>query len=178
MANRDLTPWTGGGLTPFGRDPFASFRREMDRLFDDFFTPAPAEGRNFGAPAAQAAAIMRPSIDVDETDQAYTVTAELPGLSEKDIQLNLRENTLTISGEKKSERNEAQGGRRYSERSFGRFERSIPFPAEVDADRVDAAFRDGVLTVTLPKNEKAQDKTRRIEIRSQGGGPGGSSGVQ
>jgi HSP20 family protein len=173
MANRDLMPWTGGGLTPLGRDPFFSFRREMDRLFDDFFTPVAGEGRPF-AKAQQAAALLRPDIDVDENDQVYTVTAELPGLAEKDIELNLRDNALTISGEKRSERNEEQGGRRYAERSFGRFERTIPFPTEVDSDRVDAAFRNGVLTVTLPKNEKAQDKTRRIAIRAQSGGNGGT----
>jgi HSP20 family protein len=169
MANRDLTPWSrGGGLTPYGRDPFTGFRREMDRLFDDFFSPA-AEGRTFAAPAAAAAAAIHPSVDVDETEQAYTVTAELPGIAEQDIELNLRDNALTISGEKKSERNEEQGGRRYSERSFGRFQRTIPFPAEVDADKVQATCKDGVLTITLPKNEKARDKNRRIEIRREAG---------
>ena len=174
MANRELTPWSRGGLTPFGRDPFSSFRHEMDRLFDDFFAPATGEGRNAAA-SGQAAALVRPNIDVDETDQAYRVSAELPGLTEKEVELNLRDNTLTISGEKRSEREEEKGGRRYAERSFGRFERTIPFPVEVDADRIDAVFRNGVLTVTLPKNEKAQDKTRRIEVRSQGGEPTSSS---
>lgn len=168
MANRELTPWNRGGLTPFARDPFYSFRHEMDRLFDDFFAPVAGEGRSGGA-QPQGTAHMRPSIDVDETDQAYRVSAELPGLTEKDVELNLRDNTLTISGEKRTERDEEKGGRRYAERSFGRFERTIPFPAEVDADRIDAVFKNGVLTVTLPKNEKAQDKTRRIEVRSQGG---------
>jgi HSP20 family protein len=174
MANRELTPWNRGGLTPFGRDPFSSFRSEIDRLFDDFFAPVTGEGRNFAA-AGQPAALLRPNIDVDETDQAYRVSAELPGLTEKDVEINLRDNTLTISGEKRSEHQEEKGGRRYAERTFGRFERTIPFPAEVDADRVDAVFRNGVLTVTLPKNEKAQDKTRRIEVRSQGGEATGSS---
>jgi len=177
MANRDLTPWNrGGGLTPLGRDPFSSFRSEIDRLFDDFFAPVAGEGRNF-APSGQpaAAALVRPNIDVDETDQAYRVTAELPGLTEKDVELNLRENTLTISGEKRSEHEEERGGRRYSERSFGRFERTIPFPHEVNADRVDATFQNGVLTITLPKDEKARDKTRRIEVRAQGGKAQGAS---
>ena len=174
MANRELTTWNRGGLTPFGRDPFNSFRHEIDRLFDDFFAPAMGEGRNFAA-AGQPAALLRPSIDVDETEQAYRVSAELPGLTEKDVELNLRDNALTISGEKRSEREEEKGGRRYAERSFGRFERTLPFPTEVDADRVDAVFRNGVLTVTLPKNEKVQDKTRRIEVRSQGAETAGSS---
>lgn len=165
MANRDLTPWTGGGgLTPFGRDPFGSFRREMDRLFDDFFTLTPAEGRSFATPTANG---LRPNIELRENDQAYTVTAELAGLDPKDVELNLRENALVISGEKRQEHKEGDGGRAYTERSYGRFERLIPFDSEVDADKVEAKFKHGVLTVTLPKNAKAQDKTRRIEIKPQ-----------
>ncbi|HET6969675.1 MAG TPA: Hsp20/alpha crystallin family protein [Phenylobacterium sp.] len=171
MTNRDLTPWRRSVPTGYGADPFSSFRREMDRLFEDFLTPA-TEGRSFGA-AAGSTAMLRPDIDVEENEQAYVVSAELPGLSEQDIELNLHDNALTISGEKKSERKEEKAGRRYTERSFGRFERTIPFPAEVDSDRVDASFRNGVLTVTLPKNEKARDKTRRIEVRAGGPGNGG-----
>ena len=106
----------------------------MDRLFDDFFAPAAGEGRSFAQPPQQgAASFVSPSIDVDESEQAYVVTAELPGIAEQDIELNLRDNALTISGEKRSERNEEEGGRRYCERSFGRFQRTIPFPNEVDA---------------------------------------------
>ncbi len=174
MTNRDLTPWSRGVPTTFA-DPFSSFRREMDRLFDDFFTPS-GEGRSFAAPSQAASqAMLRPSIDVEETDQAYVVSAELPGLAEQDIELNLHENTLTLRGEKRAERKEEKGGRRYAERSYGRFERTIPFPTEVDADRVDASFRNGVLTVTLPKNEKAREKARRIEVRAGGAGNGGGA---
>jgi HSP20 family protein len=173
MTNRDLTPWTSGGLTSYGRDPFSMFRREMDRLFDDFF--APSEPRSFGGPAASRpqAALIRPSIDIEDQDHAYVVTAELPGLSEKDVELSLNDNVLTISGEKRSERKEEKAGRHYTERSFGRFERTIPLPVEVDAERVDASFRNGVLTVALPKTEKARQNARRIEIRAGGPGDGG-----
>lgn len=169
MANQDLTPWRRSGLSPYGRDPFATFRQQMDRLFDDFFTPVAGEGRAFATPGGAGASSIQPSIDVDETEQAYTVTAELPGIAEQDVELNLADNALTISGEKRSERNEEQGGRRYSERTFGRFSRTIPFPSEVDADRVEAAYRHGVLTVTLPKNEKARDKSRKIQIKGEAG---------
>lgn len=163
MANRELTPWTGGrGLAPFGRDPFASFRHEIDRLFEDFL--APIEQRTFGGDGG---ALLRPSVDVAETDQAYTVSAELPGLEQKDVELNLRDNALTLSGEKRQETSESNGGRSYTERTFGRFERVIPLPQEIDADNVAATFKNGVLKVTLPKNPKAQDKTRRIEIKPQ-----------
>ena len=167
MANRDLSPWSAGrGLAPYGRDPFSSFRREMDRLFDDFFTPA--EARSFAAGDGGASSALSPSIDLHETEQAYEVTAELPGLEQKDVELTLRENALVLSGEKRQDRQEGEGGRRWSERSFGRFERLIALPEEVDADKVEAKFRNGVLKITLPKNPKAKDKTRKIEIRPEG----------
>jgi HSP20 family protein len=166
MANRDLTPSTGGrGMAPFGRDPFTSFRREMDRLFDDFL--APAESRSFAAAGPRAGAMLWPSVDVRETDQAYVVTAELPGLEQKDIELNLRDNVLTVSGEKRQEKSDGDNGRSYIERTYGRFERVIPLAADVDADRVEATFKNGILTVTVPKNAQAQDKAKRIEIRPQ-----------
>jgi HSP20 family protein len=171
MANRELTPWSRGGLAPFGRDTFTSFRREMDRLFDDFFTPAAAEGRSFAA--TQSA--VSPSIEVDETDKAYVVTAEVPGLAVGEIELSLQDNALTLSGEKRSERTEEKEGRRYSERAYGRFSRTIPFPTEVDADKVEAACENGVLTVTLPKNPQAKEKTRRIEIKAPPGNGGRAS---
>lgn len=164
MANRDLTPWTGGrSFAPLARDPFNAFRREVDRLFNDVY--APAEGRNFGA--AGNGDGLWPSIDVVEADQAFTVTAELPGLAETDIDLELHDNALTLSGEKKKEYKDDNGGRSYVERSYGRFERTIPLAAEIDADRAQARFKAGVLTVTLPKNEKARDKTRRIPIETR-----------
>lgn len=162
MANRDLTPWTGSrGLTPFERDPLASFHRQVDRLFDNVF--APLESRSFGS----AAAGTWPSVDVHETDQAYRVTAELPGLEQKDVEVSLRDNALTISGEKREEYKTEDGGRTYAERTFGRFQRTIPLETEVDADKVQASFKNGVLTVEAPKNPAARDKTRRIEVRTQ-----------
>lgn len=170
MANRDLTPWRGG-MAGLGRDPFASFRREMDRLFDDFF--APAEPRSFASPGT-AEHVMSPSIDIDETDQAYKLSVELPGIDPNDVELDLRDNTLTLRGEKRSERREGDGGRRYTERSYGRFERTIALPTEVDAEKVEASYENGVLKVTLPKNAQARDKSRRIEIRGAGAGGQGA----
>jgi HSP20 family protein len=164
MANRDLAPWRRQGVQPYQvRDPFTSFRREMDRLFDDFF--APAEGRSFAPSTRAAEGMIMPSVDVHETDQAYTVTAELPGIDPKDVELRLDDNALTLRGEKRSERSDNEGGRRYSERTFGRFERTIPFSADVEADRVEANFENGVLKVVMPKSSHAREKSRRIEIK-------------
>lgn len=162
MASRPLMPWSGPRApSRLGPDVFSSFHREIDRLFDDFFRPA--EARTF-ADAAQSA---WPSLDVDETDQAYTVTAELPGLEQKDVEVNLRDNALTISGEKREERKETERGRAYAERFYGEFRRTIPFATEIDADKVEAAFKNGVLTVTLPKSPNGRGTTRKIEIRPQ-----------
>ncbi|HEX3364449.1 Hsp20/alpha crystallin family protein [Phenylobacterium sp.] len=164
MLNRDLTPFTGGrGLAPYTRDPFTSFRREVDRLLSDFY--APAEGRSFGAANGDG---LWPNVDVVDAGQAVTVTAELPGLALDDIELELHDNALTISGEKKKEYKDNNGARAYVERTYGRFERTIPLAAEVDPNRVEARFKNGVLAVTLPKNERAQEKTRRIPIQPQG----------
>jgi HSP20 family protein len=163
MPNRDLAPWTGSrGLTPFERDPFTSFRRQVDRLFDDFF--APPETRSFGAGNGNE---VWPSVDVHETNQTYKVVAELPGLEQKDVEVSLSDNALTISGEKRQEHAEANGDRTYTERTFGRFQRTIPLAAEVDADKVQASFKNGILTVEAPKNPAARDKTRRIEVKPQ-----------
>jgi HSP20 family protein len=163
MADKNLNPsGSSSGLTPFGRDPFVAFRREIDRLFDDFFSPASNR-------ASESPGFVRggwPSIDVDEMENAYKVTAEVPGLEEKDIDVNLRDNVLTINGERRKVREEKEENRTYSERFYGRFHRTIPFATEVDADKVEATFKSGVLTVTLPKNPKAQEKTRRISIKS------------
>ena len=169
MANRDLSPWRAAASTLFDRDPFVNFTLAMDRMLEDYL--APTEPRSFAGRVMSQAGVM-PSIEVHETEQAYAVSAELPGIDPKDVQLDLRDNTLTLRGEKRSERKEEDGGRRYSERSFGRFERTIPLAADVDADHIEASFENGVLKVTLPKNTKARDKTRRIEIR---GGEQGKS---
>jgi HSP20 family protein len=163
MPNRDLAPWTRSrGIAPFARDPFTSFRQQIDRLFDDFLTPFDSTR---GLAPEQDGGGVWPSVDVEETDKAYKVTAELPGLEQKDVEVTLRDNALIISGEKRREHKEENGGRTYAERSYGRFMRSLPLDAEVDADKVQANFKNGVLSVELPKNPAARDKTRRIEVK-------------
>jgi HSP20 family protein len=134
----------------------------MDPLNDDYGAPTPH--RTFGAHGGSR---LRPSVAIPETAKATTVTAELPGLDQKDVELNLRDNALILSGEKRQESHDENGARSYTERSFGRFERVIPLAEEIDADHVEATFKNGVLNVTLPKNPKAQDKARRIEIKPQ-----------
>jgi HSP20 family protein len=161
MPNREIARRNGSrDLAPLTGNPLAVFRREMDRLFDDFFSPSAYRPGAEGALAS-----MAPSIDVHETPAAYTVTAELPGLDVKDVELELRDNALFLTGEKRKEETAKEGEQTWTERSYGRFQRVIPLESEVDADKVEASCKNGVLTVKLPKNEKAQDKARKIAIK-------------
>jgi HSP20 family protein len=162
---RDLIPFgRERRLAPFGRGgdhPFEAFQREMSRMFDDFFRGVPTRFTGAEAPFG-----TMPRVDVSETDNEYEVKAELPGLEDKDINLQLANNVLSIRGEKKAEREEKDKNYFLSERSFGSFQRSIPFPTEVEEDQVQASFKRGVLTVRLPKTERAKSQAKRIEVKS------------
>ena len=106
-----------------------------------------------------------PSIEVNATDNEVRVSAELPGMDEKDVEVLVNDGVLTIRGEKKSEAEDQ--GRRFSEHYYGRFERSIALPFEVEEDRAEASFKNGVLTVALPKSAKARETAKRIAINSK-----------
>lgn len=167
MAIRDLIPWnrpddrvpTAFGIDPDRRDPLVSLHREVNRLFDDVV-------RSFGVPAFAGSerALLAPNVEIGETDKEIRVTAELPGLDEKDVEIVAEDGVLTLRGEKKSEVEDKDRG--YSERSYGRFERRIGLPRTVEADKANASFRNGVLTITLPKSAAAADNVRRIPIHS------------
>ncbi len=135
---------------------FLTFQREMNRLFDDAF-------HNFALAPFGGGAFAWPSVEVSEGDKEIAVTAELAGIDEKDIELRVEDNVLTIKGEKRTESEGA--GRQYSERYYGRFERRLALPVDVDEDRAQATFKNGVLTVTLPKTERPKDSKARIPIR-------------
>lgn len=157
MANY-LTPWTGGrGLSRRG-DPFLELHREMDRLFDEAW-------RGFGA-GREAALIATPDIDIVETDDGLEVKADLPGVAEKDIDLRLDGDFLTIRGEKRNERKDERA--HFVERSCGAFQRSIRLPFAPNADKVTADCANGVLTIKLPRGAE-QDRSKRIEIGSGSG---------
>ncbi|WP_332302827.1 Hsp20/alpha crystallin family protein [Rhizobium sp. GR12] len=169
MSVRDLIPWgrNNGSQVPSvlrddDRDPFLSLHREVNRLFDDVF-----RGFGSGLPSFGNGSAFRagwPSVEISEADKEIKVTAEVPGLEEKDIEVLLNDGVLTLKGEKRSENEDRD--RQFSERYYGRFERRVPLGVEVDEDKVDASFRNGVLTVTLPKTEKAQSQVKRIAIKS------------
>ena len=159
-------PMTGGGL--FEWSPFETLRKQVDRLFEDF--PGrksladfePFERFVFCAGAT-------PPVDFVEKDGEYEITAELPGLDEKSVEIKLANGVLTIGGEKKEEREEKDKDKGYyfSERRYGSFKRAFPLPEGVDADKISANFEKGVLKVTLPKTPQAQTAEKKIEIAAK-----------
>jgi HSP20 family protein len=165
MAMTDLIPWGRGRNVPAQRGgdagPFLALHREMNRLFDDVF-------RGFDLAPFGDHLLERsmgwPNIEVSETDKDVKVAAELPGLEEKDIEVEFAHGILSIKGEKKTETEDKD--RRFSERYYGRFERRIP-AENVDQDKVSAAFKNGVLTVTLPKLPEAKSNVKRIAINGK-----------
>ncbi|TIM60616.1 MAG: Hsp20/alpha crystallin family protein, partial [Mesorhizobium sp.] len=113
-----------------------------------------------------------PSVEISDSEKEIRVTAEIPGMDEKDVEVMLDDGVLTLRGEKRSETEDKE--RHFSERFYGRFERRIPLGYEVEEDKVNAAFHNGVLTVTLPKTERAQSKAKRIAISGGAASPGKS----
>lgn len=167
MNVRDLIPWRAHlqQSPDLYRDerssPFLTLHREMNRLFEEVFRSV-----NFPALARRGidfAEIGWPNIDVVAREKEITVTAELPGMEEKDVEVLLNEGYLTIRGEKKSEVENKD--RQFSECFYGRFERQIPV-GEVDEGKIEAQFKNGVLKVTLPVTERAQARAKRIEINT------------
>lgn len=141
-------------------DPFTAFRRDVDRMFDNFFS-------DFGVPTLRSGSVsITPTIDATETDNDVVITAELPGLDEKDFDVTLTGDLLTIKGEKKSEHEESNGGSYYRERRFGSFSRSLRLPFEVKDGNIDATYKKGVLTVRVPKPAEAQAEVKRIEVKA------------
>ena len=164
MSVRDLVPWTKGQQLSTGReafDPFLALHREMNRIFDDVFRGFGPLGR-VGNPVMEGQ-FAWPRLELSETDRAVTVSAELPGLSEKDVQVEIANGILSIRGEKKADRNDES--KFVSERYYGSFERQISLEG-VEEDKAQADFKNGVLTVTLPKSEQSNPNVRRIAINT------------
>ncbi len=146
---RELSSWT-----PF-RD-LVNMQREIGRVFDGLFPEYDAEN----AVIAQWA----PRVDVSENKDAYLIKAELPGVNRNDVKITLHDNILTIKGEKKEEKEEKDVNVHRIERSFGVFERAFSLPLSVKSDKIDASFKDGVLSITLPKAEEAKPKEIEVKV--------------
>jgi HSP20 family protein len=162
---------TSSALDPWR--PLESLRREIDQLFDDFGSGtwrSPMRRSFFDMDPlrrAKAAFTGMPAVDVTETENGYEVVAELPGMDEKNIEVKVANGILTISGQKREEKEEKKKDYYVRERRFGSFERTFPVPDGVDLDRVDASFKKGVLTVTMPKTAEAQKAEKKITVKAE-----------
>jgi HSP20 family protein len=152
--------------------PFESLRREVDRLFENFggdFWQSPFRRMGFGIEPFSSRDISlgaAPAVDIVEKDMAYEISAELPRMDEKNIEVKVRNRGLTIKGERKEEKEEKRAGYYLQERRFGAFERSFGIPEGVDADKIEATFNKGVLTVILPKTPEAQKPEKKIAVKT------------
>jgi len=178
MATRFLAPY-GRGLRTY--DPLLDLHREMNRLFDDVFSFGGGGGGDWGGSTAAAYA-SAPRLDIHESDQELTVEAELPGVDRADLDVRLDGDLLTISGEKRSRRDDKQHNAHLSECSYGRFQRSVQLPFRPEANDVQAEFDGGVLKLRMPKRPEVQEGSRRIEVKEgqrslQGGAASSASGT-
>lgn len=162
MAIRNLMPFGRRGVPVKREDenPFAALRREMDEVFDNFF-------RGFEAEPFERAGAFSPHVDVVETDDAIKVTAELPGMEDKDVEVSLNHDTLTIRGEKKEEKEDKGRDFYRMERHYGSFQRTVALPREVESEKAEATFKKGVLTVKLPKTAKAVEEAKKISVKAE-----------
>lgn len=142
-------------------DPFrdmVSIRDEIDRLFDGFFVRMPAK-------RTMVEGIWAPLVDVAESKDEILIKAELPGLNKEDIKISVSEGRLHIAGERLKEKEEKEGTYHRIERAYGRFERVLPLPVEVETSKTKATYKNGILEVRLPKAEKAKPKEIGIEVK-------------
>jgi HSP20 family protein len=144
-------------------NPFALLTREMNRFFDDFRSRFELEP--FGWAHGETGSFL-PSIDVTEDDREVRITSELPGIDERDIDVSLSKDSITVKGEKKQETEDKDKDYYRMERSYGSFQRTIPLPAEIDQDKAQAEFKKGVLRITLPKTPSAQKTVKKVEVTS------------
>ena len=155
--------WTG---------PFESLRREIDRLFDDFHPfdfRLPSTRSLFGRELSALRTAdwpVAPAMDLVDKGSEYEITAELPGIDEKNVEIKLSNHVLTIKGEKKEEKEERAKDYYLSERPYGSFQRLFQVPEGVDADKIEASFTKGVLTVKLPKTTEAQKAEKKITVKA------------
>jgi HSP20 family protein len=159
MANGYLTPWRRGSLAgggPLGSGTLSDLHRQMNRLFDDLFEGGPLSRLAGGGGTGW------PQLEIEQQDDRIEIVAELPGVAENDIDLTIEDGVLSLTGEKRSERKDENG---YSERSYGRFERRIALPSDVESEQCTADFRNGVLRVTIPRSAQGR-QGRRIPIGS------------
>lgn len=165
MSVRDLLPFSKTSVpVSRGVNPIVSFQDEMNKLFNDFFGEASLPSWWRGSDNGSAFSLS-PALDVSENDKEFKITAEIPGMDIKDVQINIADGYVTIKGEKKQEQKEEREGYFRQERSYGSFQRVVALPDNANFDKADASMKSGVLTIAVPKKAGAQSKERKLEIK-------------
>lgn len=160
MALRDLVSRNVPTKRADVSHPLWRLQENFNRMFDEFFNNfnlEPFESRILG---------KFPSVDIKESDKTVTVSAELPGLEAKDIDISISDDVLNLRGQKEEESESKEGNYYHKERTYGSFQRDIPLPAEVEFNDVNAVFKNGVLTITIPKKPEDKRKSKKIEIKA------------
>jgi HSP20 family protein len=168
MQIRDLIPWGRDREKPPAHEggpasnPLVSLQRDINHVFEDFWRKV----ENGWTDGNAVMGALGANTDVTETDDSVEVSIELPGMTQDDIDISLSGGAMTVRGEKKIEHEEERKGVYMSERHYGAFHRTVPLPDGVDTDKAEAKFRNGVLTVTLPKTQEAQASIKRIPVKA------------
>lgn len=166
MSFKSLIPWNSKKESKDISSPTDSFfglRRELDRVFDSFFSDFDRfpSLTNWDTSLTS----FRPKINLSETDKEIKIEAELPGMDEKDIEVTLKNNTLILKGEKKYKNEQKKDDYHYVESSYGSFTRAIELPEEIDQEKIEANFKNGLMSITIPKVEKPQSTAKKIEVK-------------
>lgn len=169
MNIKNILPWKKDGRQVAVRkdDQFGEMHRQMQTMFDDFFQGFGAIspwGRN--GDSGLSGSLFYPRVDVSETSKEVKITADLPGMDEKDLDISLTREALTIKGERKTEREAKDKDFHRVERSYGSFQRVIPLPCAIDEKKVEASVKNGVLSITLPKSEETMRERRQIPVKT------------
>ncbi len=172
MANTPVEVKKAAPVATNAPDSWRSLRTEMDRLFDRF-------AGGWGVPSLRSMfdvepafryensfSVPTPAVDIAEDGAGYKVTAELPGMSEKEIEVAVSDGMLTLKGEKRQEKEQNDKNFYLSERAYGSFQRNFTVPEGVDRDKIAAEFANGVLTITMPKTAKAVEQQKKIEVKA------------
>lgn len=154
---------------PRDASPMAQFHQDIDRLFDSFFRGFGFPSMGFGRESAPLAQTdwLKPTLDIAANDKEYAISVELPGVDEKDVELELSDETLIIKGEKKQEKERKEQNYYRMERSYGSFQRVLSLPEDAEQDGIVASYKHGVLTITIPRKARAATKAKQITINKQ-----------
>jgi HSP20 family protein len=182
MDIKKLAPWNWfkkeqeGNTLPIRRqdtqtqyaDPFTQIRQEIDKVFDSAFKglgfPSIGLGREL-SPMAQTD-WLKPTLDIGASDKEYTISVELPGVDENEIQVELGNDTLKIKGEKKQEKEEKERNYYRMERSYGSFQRTLSLPEDADQDDIKAVYKNGVMSITIPRKAASKTEAKQIEVKT------------